>query len=123
MPVVRGDAATVSLHDPARDGQTHAEHAGGVAAHGGARVRQAVDAVGDGGNPAVATVLALALGCVAVPGSSPSYQVAEVSRIGPLIQARLDMMVPARSGAISSSNCAAVLLCSYSHIHHQLSGT
>ncbi len=39
---------------------------------------------------AISTVFAFSLGCVSVPGSSPSYQVAEVSRIGPLIQARLD---------------------------------
>ena len=39
---------------------------------------------------AASILLALTLGCVSVPGSSPSYQVAEVTRIGPFIQARLD---------------------------------
>jgi hypothetical protein len=39
---------------------------------------------------APSTVIAFFIGCASVPGSSPSYRVAEVSRIGPLIQARLD---------------------------------
>ncbi len=39
---------------------------------------------------AISTLFAFFVGCVSVPGSAPSYRVAEVSRIGPLIQARLD---------------------------------
>ena len=39
---------------------------------------------------AFSIAFAFTLGCVSVPGSSPSYRVAEVSRIGPLIQARLE---------------------------------